>query len=319
MCRLSLIVPVYRNESSLPALLDALSGVARQLDGRLEAVFVVDGSPDHSYEVLSQALPQCAFPAKLILLSRNFGSFPAIRTGLVHATGQLFAVMAADLQEPPSLVVDMFALLEGQEVDVVVGVRTARNDPLLQRWQADFFWWAYRRWVVPQMPPGGVDIFGCNSNFRSALLTLEENRSSLIAQIFWLGFRRAEIPYVRRAREHGRSAWTWKKKLSYLADSVFSFTDFPIRWLLLTGSAGMLAALVLGTTAVMGKLLGLIVVPGYVMTLLVVLFFGALNLLSLGIVGAYAWRAYENTKQRPQAVVMRMQCFEPGERSQGHA
>ncbi len=311
MHRLSLIIPVYRNEASLSSLLDALRGLERQLNGRLEVVFVVDGSPDRSYEILSQALPECAFGAKLILLSRNFGSFSAVRTGLMHATGQLFAVMAADLQEPPSLVVDMFAALEAQEVDVVVGVRVARNDPLLQRWQSNLFWWGYRRWVVPQMPPGGVDIFACNFDFRNALLGLEESRSSLIAQIFWLGFRRAEIPYTRQAREHGRSAWTWRKKFSYLADSVFSFTDFPIRWLLLVGSLGVLTALALGTSAVMGKLLGLINVPGYVMTLLVVLFFGALNLLSLGIVGAYAWRAYENTKRRPHAVAMRVQCFTP--------
>ena len=313
MRELSLVVPVYKNESSLPALLQALNGLDDQLEGRLEVVFVVDGSPDRCYDMLCAALPGCRFAAKLILLSRNFGSFPAVRMGLAHASGRLFAVMAADLQEPPSLVVDMFNSLQTQDVDVVVGVRTERHDPLLQRWQASLFWSMYRRWVVPQMPPGGVDVFACNLAFRDALLGLEESRSSLIAQIFWLGFRRAELPYVRQAREHGQSAWTWRKKVSYLADSVFSFTDVPVRWLLLAGSLGVLAALALGTSAVAGKLLGWITVPGYVMTLLAVLFFGALNLLSLGIVGAYAWRAYENTKRRPQAVAMRVRSFKAGQ------
>lgn len=306
---LSLIIPVYKNEGSLPDLMAALSQLDNSLNGRLEVVFVIDGSPDRCYELLRAQLPNYSFASTLVLLSRNFGAFSAVRMGLAHATGSLFAVMAADLQEPPELVPEMFGVLETGETDVVVGVRAARGDPLLQQWQARIFWACYRRWVVPDMPPGGVDIFACNRAFRDALLALEESRSSLIAQIFWLGFRRAEVPYERRAREHGTSAWTWRKKVAYLADSVFSFTDLPIRWLLLVGTLGVLAALALGGTAVVGRLLGLIDVPGYAMTLVAILFFGALNLLSLGIVGAYAWRAYENTKQRPQAVALKVQHF----------
>ncbi|WP_333705994.1 glycosyltransferase family 2 protein [Ottowia beijingensis] len=306
---LSLIIPVYRNEASLPDLLAALRDLDRQLGDRLEVVFVVDGSPDRCFEILRERLPVQPFSATLVLLSRNFGSFAAVRAGLAQATGRFFAVMAADLQEPPELVEQMFAALQSQPVDVVVGVRSARDDPALQRWQANLFWAAYRRWVVPEMPPGGVDVFACNQAFRAALLALEERRSSLIAQLFWLGFRRIELPYERRARAHGESAWTWRKKLSYLADSVFAFTDLPIRALLLAGSAGVLVASVVGLLAVFGRLMGWIVVPGYAMTMVAILFFGALNLLSLGIVGSYAWRAYENTKQRPQALVLSVQRF----------
>ena len=159
------------------------------------------------------------------------------------------------------------------------------------------------------MPAGGVDVFACNRVFRDALLALEESRSSLIAQIFWLGFRRAEVSYVRQERQHGSSAWSWQKKISYMADSVFAFTDLPIRALLLTGSVGVLVATALGALALAGKVLDLIAVPGYAMTMLAILFFGALNLLSLGIVGSYAWRAYENTKGRPQALVLKVDRF----------
>ena len=309
---LSLIIPVYKNEASLPDLLAALRALNGQLQDRLEVVFVIDGSPDRCHEILRQQLPAQPFAATLVLLSRNFGSFAAVRAGLERARGRCFAVMAADLQEPPELAARMFELLQTEPVDVVVGVRSARDDPALQRWQASLFWAAYRRWVVPQMPPGGVDVFACNLVFRDALLVLEERRSSLIAQIFWLGFRRAELPYQRRARAHGESAWTWRKKVSYLADSVFAFTDLPIRGLLLAGSVGVLAATMLGLLAVIGRLMGWIAVSGYTMTMVVILFFGALNLLSLGVVGSYAWRAYENTKQRPQALVLAVQHFAGG-------
>jgi len=307
---LSLIIPVYRNEASIPELLAELQGLHQALAGALEVVFVVDGSPDRCHELLRTLLPRTGLDATLVLLTRNFGAFAAVRMGLQQARGDTFAVMAADLQEPPELVLRMQAVLADGAVDVVVAERTLRHDPFWQRWQAALFWSLYRRYVVPEMPPGGVDIFACNRAFRDALLDLGESRSSLIAQIFWLGFRRAGVPYERQPRRHGQSAWTWRKKLAYLADSVFAFTDLPVRLLTRVGALGLLVAAVLGVVVLFGKLSGLIGVPGYAMTLIAILFFGAFNLLSLGIVGTYAWRAYENTKQRPQAIALRVDRFE---------
>ena len=307
---LSLIIPVYRNEASIPELLAELQGLHQALAGALELVFVVDGSPDRCHELLRTLLPRTGLDATLVLLTRNFGAFAAVRMGLQQARGDTFAVMAADLQEPPELVLRMQAVLADGAVDVVVAERTLRHDPFWQRWQAALFRSLYRRYVVPEMPPGGVDIFACNRAFRDALLDLGESRSSLIAQIFWLGFRRAGVPYERQPRRHGQSAWTWRKKLAYLADSVFAFTDLPVRLLTRVGALGLLVAAVLGVVVLFGKLSGLIGVPGYAMTLIAILFFGALNLLSLGIVGTYAWRAYENTKQRPQAIALRVDRFE---------
>ena len=307
---LSLIIPVYRNEASIPELLAELQGLHQALAGALELVFVVDGSPDRCHELLRTLLPRTGLDATLVLLTRNFGAFAAVRMGLQQARGDTFAVMAADLQEPPELVLRMQAVLAEGQADVVVAERSWRHDPFWQRWQAALFWSLYRRYVVPEMPPGGVDIFACNRAFRDALLDLGESRSSLIAQSVGLGVRRAGVPYERQPRRHGQSAWTWRKKLAYLADSVFAFTDLPVLLLTRVGALGLLVAAVLGVVVLFGKLSGLIGVPGYAMTLIAILFFGALNLLSLGIVGTYAWRAYENTKQRPQAIALRVDRFE---------
>lgn len=309
MTMLSLVIPVYRNEDSIAELIQALQGLQQTLPQGLEVVFVVDGSPDRCHELLRTRLPRSGLNATLVLLTRNFGAFAAVRQGLEQARGDTFAVMAADLQEPPELVAQMQAVLAAGEVDVVVAERALRHDPFWQRWQAELFWALYRRYVVPEMPPGGVDIFACNRAFRDALLGLGESRSSLIAQIFWLGFRRASVPYVRQPRRHGQSAWTWRKKVAYLSDSVFAFTDLPVRLLTRAGMIGLLVAAVLASVVLFGRLTGLIGVPGYAMTLIAILFFGALNLFSLGIVGTYAWRAYENTKQRPQAVALRVDRF----------
>lgn len=306
---LSLIIPVYRNEGSLPDLLQAVADLNAELHGAFEAVFVVDGSPDRCYEILRERLPLCPMRSRLVLLARNFGAFAAIRSGLEIASGDRFAVMAADLQEPPELVLRMNDALQQGDCDVVVGVREARADPWSTRWSSGLFWWLYRRYVVPDIPPGGVDVFACNRPFRDTLLQLGESHSSLIAQIFWLGFRRRLLPYVRLERQHGTSAWTLRKKVNYLMDSVFAFSDLPIRLLIRAGAAGVFAAAALGVVVAAGRLLGLIAVPGYAMTILTIVFFGALNLLSLGIVGSYAWRAYENTKQRPLAVRLRAESF----------
>jgi glycosyltransferase involved in cell wall biosynthesis len=282
---LTLVIPVYKNEASLPDLLAAIEQLHDRLQGELETVFVIDGSPDRCFEILRAELPRRPLKSKLVLLARNFGSFAAIRTGLEHGTGERFAVMAADLQEPPELVLEMDRLLRGGEVDVVVGVRESRADPLLSSLPARVFWSLYRRYVVPEMPPGGVDMFGCNRTFRDTLLQLQESHSSLVAQIFWLGFRRATVPYVRQARAHGVSAWTFRKKVNYLMDSVFAFTDLPIRMLIRTGAFGATLAAVFGLIVIAGRLMGAITVPGYAMTAILIVFFSALNLLSLGIVG----------------------------------
>jgi glycosyltransferase involved in cell wall biosynthesis len=302
---LTLVIPVYRNEGSIPDLLGAVEQLYRDLNGEMETVFVVDGSPDRCYEILREALPGKCFPAQLVLLSRNFGSFQAIRTGLELGNGDRFAVMAADLQEPPELVLEMDRALREEPVDVVVGVRDGRQDPLLSRIPAQVFWGLYRRYVVPEIPPGGVDVFGCNRAFRDNLLKLDERHSSLIAQIFWLGFRRKCVSYARQARQHGKSAWTLHKKINYLMDSVFAFTDLPIRLLIRVGGGGAVLAGLLGFIVLIAKLLGMVSVQGYAVTMLTITFLGSVNLLGLGIVGSYAWRAYENTKGRPLAIILR--------------
>jgi len=306
---LTLVIPVYKNEGSLPDLLNAIQGLNSKLAGAFEAVFVIDGSPDRCYEILREQLPKQKFESQLVLLSRNFGSFAAVRVGLQAGRGERFAVMAADLQEPPEMVLEMNAELLTEQYDVVLGVREGRDDPYLSRLASKTFWNLYRRYVVSEIPEGGVDVFACNKDFRNTLLTLDERHSSLIAQIFWLGYRRKTISYNRLKREHGTSAWTLSKKVNYMMDSIFAFTDLPIRLLTRLGGITTILAAGFGITVALARLLGLINVSGYAMTINVIVFLGAANLLGLGIVGSYAWRTYENTKARPLAIPMRTESF----------
>ena len=306
----SLVIPVYRNRDSLPGVLRATEEIARQVAGTLEVVFVIDGSPDDSERWLVENLPRLPVASQLISLSRNFGSFTATRVGLSEARGDYLAVMAADLQEPPSLIVDFYAALAGGH-DVAVGARTGREDPWLGKSSARAFWWLYRLLVQPEMPKGGVDVFALSRKARDALLALEESHSSLVAQLMWIGFSRAEVPYQRLPRRHGTSGWTLGKRLNYLLDSIFSFTDIPIRILTGIGLAGTVAMLLTGAALVVARMLGMIEVPGYTAIMITLLLAASLILFALGIVGNYVWRAYENTKQRPLGIV-RARCAFPG-------
>lgn len=301
---LTIVVPVYRNEGSLPALVERLSRLNDELAGQLEVVFVVDGSPDGSYDLLAGVLPDQPFRSRLLAHSRNFGSFAAIRTGLEHVETEYFAMMAADNQEPAELVLDFYEVLRRDEADVVVGTRRRRADAGRSKMASTAFWSMYRRFVQADVPPGGVDMFGGNRRFLDSLLALDESNSSLVGLVFWIGFRRATVEYDRLEREHGTSAWTLRKKLRYLTDSVFSFTDLPIHMLLVVGFTGILVCALASVTVIAGKLLGVIEVPGYAATILTLSFFTAINLLGLGIIGTYVHRTFENTKRRPGAIVM---------------
>lgn len=307
----SIVIPVYRNSGSIPELLQALAALHLSLAGDLEVIFVVDGSPDDSYQKLAGLLPDAPFSSKLLLLSRNFGAFPAIRRGLIEASGCYIGVMAADMQEPPELMLEFFSELSSRPLDVVFGQRVGRADPIRGRIASSIFWSAYRNFVQPDVPAGGVDVFALTSEFRDRLVAMEEANSSLLGLLFWLGGRRAFIPYKRLERSHGKSAWTFRKKLTYLMDSVFAFSDLPVRILIAVGLIGMATSAALGTVVVVAKLAGLFDAPGYAGSMLAILFFGALNMFGLGIIGNYAWRAYENTKQRPLSIVSTSTAF-PG-------
>lgn len=301
--RHSLVIPVYRNEENIFELLHALAELARKIEG-FEVVFVVDGSPDLSMSLLSERLPAMAFAWQLVELSRNFGSFAAIRQGLAIARGEFTAAMAADLQEPPELVLELFRQINGNGYDLAVGVRMSRKDPPLTRLTSKIYWALYHSLVMREVPAGGVDVFACNRAFRDALLGLEERNSFFIGQLFWLGFRRVEIPYERRARAIGKSAWTFRRRLRYMLDSVFAFSDLPISVLLWLGALGVGVSFGWSLALVLLKAFGLIDVRGYVAIMLAIMFFGSLILLSQGILGCYVWRVAENTKKRPISVVL---------------
>ena len=298
----SLVIPVYKNEANLDRLLAELVKLASRLPA-LEVVFVVDGSPDRCLQILHEKLPALPLCTQLLSLSRNFGSFAAIAAGLQRARGGNMAVMAADLQEPPELILQFFEALDAGRADIVFGVRGRRSDPWLSEIASNVFWFLFRKLVIQDLPRGGVDVFGCTREVRDHLLRLQGVDSNLIALLFWLGYRREYIVYERQRRLEGKSAWTFGRKLRYCVNSIFNFTDLPIQLLLYAGSIALLLAISASILVIVAKLRGNIPVPGYTPIVLATLFFGTLTSLGFGIVGQYLWLALQIGRRRPHYIV----------------
>lgn len=309
---LSLVIPVYKNEENLDRLLGELEKLNQTLAGDLEVVMVVDGSPDRCLEILQERLPAAGFHSRLVSLSRNFGSFAAITAGLKVGDGDYFAVLAADLQEPPALVVEFRDILSRNEADIIFGCRTRRSDPWLSEVMSNLFWNIYRTFVVKDMPKGGIDVFGCTREVRDRVLDFREPPTNLIALLFWLGFRRKFCLYERSARQEGKSAWTFGKKLRYCLDSIFNFTDLPVRLLLYTGIAGITVSVLCSVIVLIARILGDIPIPGYTPIVLAILFFGAFASLGFGITGQYLWLTLQNSRRRPGFIVASVQDYAAG-------
>jgi glycosyltransferase involved in cell wall biosynthesis len=291
-------------------LLEQLGALYRERSGSFEVVFVIDGSPDNSYALLKLRLQQMPFPSQLISLSRNFGSFAAIRAGMMHARGEFVAVLAADLQQPVSSIDQFFSALE-RGADIVIGQRASRDDPWLSRTAATMFWRVYRRFVQPQMPPGGADSFACTRQVRDVLVSLPEANSTLVGLLFWIGFRREVVAYPRVARTSGKSGWSFKRKFRYAFDTAFAFSDLPITLMIVSGAVGVSGALAASIAVLVAWWFGAIDVRGYTPLMLAVLFSFSTTLFALGIVGGYVWRIFEHTKGRPVPLVHSVEQIEP--------
>ena len=308
--RYSVVIPVYGNKSSLPAVVERLVDLAHPLEGRLEAVFVVDGSPDRSHAILVELLSSGSLTAQVLSLSRNFGSFSAIRAGMASARGDFIAVMAADLQEPVEAIAAFFDLLERDQCDVVFGRREGRADPLLSSLTARTYWWLYRQFVNPEIPVGGIDVFGCTRAVAERVVQFPETHTSLVGLLFWLGYRREFVPYRRLPRHSGKSAWSTRRKLRYLLDSVYAFTDLPIILLQVIGAIGLFVSVAVGIIVFVAWALGAITQPGYTPLMIAIVGSTSALLVALGVVGSYVWRTYENSKGRPLELVATHELFD---------
>ena len=298
----SIVVPVYKNEGSIDQLLHRINEISAAVPGMVEAVFVVDGSPDKSLDALRSQLPMAGFDARVLLLSRNFGAFSAIRAGLREARGDATVVMAADLQEPTSLITNMLGIVQRDEADVAIGVRKSRKDGVVSRTLSAVFWKIFNRVSSLELPRGGVDIFALSRSARETLNTFEESSTSLIGLIYWMGFRRQEVPYHRAERRVGKSSWSLQKRINYAKDSVTAFSEFPLTVFLWSGAVGAIVSLVFALIGAFQYIFTSDHQSQREVTAIGLLFVASYLMAGLGVLGTYLWRIADNVRKRPDSI-----------------
>jgi len=302
--RLAVVVPVYGNEGSLPELYRRIVVAVSGLGLELVLQFVNDRSPDGSQPVLEELARQDS-RVRVMLLSRNHGSFTAIAAGLAHtADCDAAVILSADLQDPPEMIPEMVAAWRAGR-KVVLCARRRREDPGLTKFCASAFHWLYRKAVMPEMPPGGFDFCLIDRCVVQVILQSAEKKTSLVGLILWAGFDREVLYYDRAERVHGRSMWTFGKKLSYAFHSVVAFSSFPLKSFAFLGLLmSALSCLGIGYV-VLATLLGFITIPGWATVVVLECIIIAVLFLGFGIVGGYLWNNLEQTRKRPLFIVDR--------------
>lgn len=300
--KVSIVIPVYYNEGNLlPLYEDLKEKFIQVIDYDYEIVMVNDGSKDRSYEVMQQ-LAERDSNIKIVSLSRNFGSHAAILCGLEKCTGDCALVKAADLQEPTELILEMVESWK-QGNNVVLAVRQDREESLGQKLFANTYYWMVQKAALENMPSGGFDVYLVDRKVINVLTALDERNSALTGQILWSGFKTAKIPYVRKAREIGTSKWTLKKKIRLVADTLFSFSTLPVTVVTTVGAVSFAGALIWAVVVFVCKLLGMIQVSGWTTLFIFNLFSFGMIMMTLGILGAYLWRTFDASRNRPPYII----------------
>jgi polyisoprenyl-phosphate glycosyltransferase len=303
MKKVSVVIPVYQNEESLPLLFSKLQRVQEKLLQQqlaMEIIFVDDGSNDDSLQVLLK-LRQTLEEIRVVKLTRNFGATHASKTGFQFVTGDCFMNLAADLQDPPDLINEMVDKWLGG-AKFVMCVRRSRNDPLMSKGFARLYYWLVRFFVIEDYPRSGFDLALMD---RALLPYLQGSSKNINPPLFayWLGFKPEVIFYARQKRVYGKSRWTLSKRAKLFLDSILGFSVAPIRMILLVGALVSFASFSYGCWIVASALLWKFSVQGFPTIVALISFLLGLIIVMLGVIGEYIWRIFDEINKRPEAVI----------------
>lgn len=300
--KISIIIPVYFNEDNIwPLYRDLKEKIFDIIDYQYELIFVNDGSLDKSYEIIKKLSAQD--PNVIgIGLSRNFGSHAAILCGLAHCSGDCAVVKAADMQEPTEMIMDMIHEWE-QEYNVVLAVRSGREESRAQSMFANIYYWMVREFALSNMPKGGFDVYLLDRKVIEVLKNLDERNSALTGQILWSGFKTQRVYYTRKSREIGKSRWTLAKKIRLVMDTLFSFSSLPITVVSTVGVVSVIGGLIWAIVVLIFKLSGNIDVSGWTTLFIFNLCSFGIIMMTLGILGNYLWRTFDASRNRPTYII----------------
>ncbi|MCI7736361.1 MAG: glycosyltransferase family 2 protein [Clostridiales bacterium] len=300
----TIIVPCYNEEEALPIFYRAVCDVADSLPGyTLTLLLVNDGSKDHTLTIMRE-LASRDERVRYLSFSRNFGKEAAMFAGFCNAKGDYVAVMDADMQDPPSLLPQMLAILEEGEYDSVATRRVTREgEPPIRSFFARMFYRIINRISEADIVDGARDFRLMKREMVAAIVSMcEYNRFS--KGIFgWIGFRTKWLPFQNVERVAGETKWSFWKLFKYSIDGIVNFSQAPLSLASLTGVLFTAVAFLMILFIIVRKLLFGDPVAGWASTICVILFIGGIQLLCMGIIGQYLAKTYMEVKHRPHYII----------------
>jgi polyisoprenyl-phosphate glycosyltransferase len=311
----SVVAPVYNEVDGVAEFYDRATKAMEAIEPavRHELVFVNDGSSDGSLDILRK-LAATDRRVRVVDLSRNFGHQIAITSGIDHARGDAVVVIDADLQDPPEVIAEMVARWrEGGKV--VYGVRTQRaGENRFKLWTAKWFYRLLNRLSDTPLPVDSGDFRLMDRQVVDALCELREENRYIRGMVTWVGFNQSAVEYARDPRYAGETKYTFRKMVRFAVDGITSFSEKPLRVSIQLGIVTCFIGLVLASIIVIGKIIEPdSALPGYTSLMAVVLIFGGVQLLSIGLMGEYVGRIYRESKRRPLYFVAERMNFEDGD------
>lgn len=303
MALLSIVLPAYNEEQNIANTAEVLSGLLSKNGIEYELVFISDGSRDGTYgEILKAAEKNPRI--KGAEFSRNFGKEAGIFAGLELASGDAVVVMDCDLQHPPEVILKMWELWQ-QGAEIVEGIKTSRGrESLGHRLSAGIFYKVMSRLIKIDMSASS-DFKLLDRKVVDVLLALPERNTFFRALSFWAGFRTESVQYEVQERRFGESKWSFWSLMKYAVSNATSFSTLPLQMVTVMGLVSILFSVVLAVQTLVRFLMGNSV-EGFTTVILLLLIIGGFLMLSLGIIGHYIARIYEEVKGRPKYIISRV-------------
>jgi dolichol-phosphate mannosyltransferase len=300
--RISIVTPAFNEAENLPQLHQLLGAEMEKLSVDWEWIVVDDHSRDATFTVISELARQDQ-RVRGVRFSRNFGSHMAIMCGMELAAGDCCVVLAADGQDPPAVIPQLVAKWRAGTA-IVLAVRENREEHSgFAAMFSKFYYFLMRRIVgLKDIPPTGADFFLMDCKVVAELVKLREVNLSILPLIVWMGFSRECVGYTKRVRVRGSSGWSLAKKIKVVIDSVAAFSYLPIRVMSVTGFIVATLGFLYAGLVIFNALRG-IPPQGWASMMVVVLVIGGIQMMMIGVLGEYLWRALDETRRRPRYLV----------------
>ncbi|MCL4898945.1 glycosyltransferase family 2 protein [Streptococcus suis] len=301
---ISVIVPCFNEEEAIPYFYDAMEKVRKEMGEQFEYIFVNDGSKDGTLKTLRQLSGQDR-AVRYLSFSRNFGKEAALYAGLQVAQGELVTVMDVDLQDPPEMLMEMKAMLDGNPDLDCVGTRRVSRDgePPIRSFFAKLFYKLMNKISQVEVVDGARDFRLMRRHMVDAILSVSEYNRFSKGIFAWVGFETEYLPYENVERVAGETSWSFWKLLSYSIEGIINFSDTPLNIASYTGFFTFLLSLVLMVFVVFKTLVIGDPTIGWPSTICIILFLGGLQLMTIGILGKYLAKVFLETKKRPIYIV----------------